>query len=362
MRIVFYSAPPLVHGHRHRNAFTADNLEAGIGGSQSALICMAKSLAALGNHVEIYNYTDKERYFDGVLYCPVGRFDSKQHIDVFFLFRYFSPIINEVVSNLKILWSHDIPSDKPLYGIPKSLVTVDRVFAVSPFHGKSLTSFAKEFGISHLEEKVWVTSNGIVADDYRINLPKKRNQVIYCSVPDRGLSTILHVWPRIKSSISDAQLIITGDYSLWGHPPGTEEFKSRAQQLQGVTFLGRVPRSELIRHQLESEVHVLPGGVPENFCIASIECQASGTPTVAVALGALPTTVVDGYSGLLVAGEPGTEPFDTNFAETVIRLLQDRPMLQRLSGYGRERALTHFAYDKLARIWQEELAGLLEIK
>ncbi|MEK7297894.1 MAG: glycosyltransferase, partial [Planctomycetota bacterium] len=99
---------------------------------------------------------------------------------------------------------------------------------------------------------------------------------------------------------------------------------------------------------------VYPSTFRETSCIAAIEAQASGTPVVASTLAALPETVLDGVSGCLVPGEPGTEEFGRCFAETVITLLDDDVSWQRLSQNARSRSEQFYSWEGIAKEWVGE--------
>ena len=84
-------------------------------------------------------------------------------------------------------------------------------------------------------------------------------------------------------------------------------------------------RDELLA---ESAVFVFPS-VMDTFGYAPIEAMAMGTPVVAYRATALPETVRDGVSGLLV------EPDDDDALGAAIeRLLDDAPLRARLGAAG----------------------------
>ena len=84
------------------------------------------------------------------------------------------------------------------------------------------------------------------------------------------------------------------------------------------------------------DVSVLPSR-REAQGLAILEAMAVGRPVVATRVGGIPEMVRDGVSGLLV---PSNDP--VALAAAIVRLLQDRPLAQRLGVAGRELVRRHY--------------------
>ncbi len=358
MRIAFYCEPLY---ERERYAFTPASVEGGLGGAESALVFLSAALADLGHQVEVYNAVTEVCSHGPVTYLPAEDFQLDTPRDVAVLHRFFSDRFEGPTGSVRVLWSHDVPSDAgdPIF-LQRSLMVVDAVVAVSRFHREALWSFARAAGATLPPHLFWASSCGVNANDYRgPRPPKNAYQAIYCSVPDRGLGTLLDVWPAIRAEVGEVSLVVTGDYSLWGMPPGNESFRARAETDPSVRFLGAVSRSELVRHQLESRLHLHPCAITENFCIASMECQAAATPSVTTSVGAMPTTVADGRSGTVVRCPPTDPAFPTEFAAAAVALFRDQETVARMGTFARRRALRGYSYRAVARRWQHRLSALL---
>ena len=92
----------------------------------------------------------------------------------------------------------------------------------------------------------------------------------------------------------------------------------------------------LLRLLAESAVFVFPS-VMDTFGYAPIEAMAMGTPVVAYRSTALPETVREGVSGLLV------EPDDDDALGAAIeRILDDAPLRTRLGAQAQEEARSRF--------------------
>lgn len=92
-----------------------------------------------------------------------------------------------------------------------------------------------------------------------------------------------------------------------------------------------------------AEVFVLPSTY-EPFGMVAIESMACGTPTIVTTKGGLKCFLKDGQDALLV------DPVDTQaLAKTILRLLRDRALSDRLSQRGYEKAHSMFTWAAIAQ-------------
>ncbi|MEJ8545144.1 glycosyltransferase family 4 protein [Brevibacillus borstelensis] len=315
------------------------DLEAkGVGGSQLALIRITRGLAKR-HDVTVYNSTTREGVFHNVKYLHYASLDTSRRWDVFIAFRCALPAPG-IRAKCSIHWCIDSGDNT----VEKDLPLLDKIITISPFHTKMIRN------IFHIDPgKIYEARLGIEAEEYQHTLPKIKNKLIFCSAPERGLQHVPEIFSRIKTKIPDASLVITMDYSLWGFEPGIEKYRSLFDGLDGVTYLGKITRQQLIQEQKSSMVHIYPCDGPyEMFCLASMECQAAGTPTVATGQGALVSTIQNGVTGRLIYSLPDHDPyFYDSFANAVSELLQNPAALEKMSTEARNRALSRFSYDGL---------------
>jgi glycosyltransferase involved in cell wall biosynthesis len=353
MKLVFYCDP---RGYR-TYPFDGSSLEAGVGGSESALINLGRALARRGHEVVAYTSTTRPIEVDGVAYRPSVSFDDPS-CDVLVVFRFYAEAIRGARRRLTVLWSLDLPVADPPYEVDRSLAEVDAVVAISEFHASRIVAFGSAAGIPKLAEKIWIGGCGVWASDYREALPKIPQRFIYCSVPDRGLVPLLGMWPALRRELPEATLAIFGGYALWGLVDREPALRELADA-PGVQFRGVVPRRELVREQLLAELHLHPCSLEENFCLASMECQAAGTPSIVSSRGALPTTVIDNRSGRVVPGDPDRDGFAERFVEAAVALAKDRRRRERMAAFARLRARQEFDYMRIAERWEHELRARL---
>ncbi|MBK9272872.1 MAG: glycosyltransferase [Saprospiraceae bacterium] len=324
----------------------------GVGGAEASLILLSRELAKLGHVVDIYNDTKVEGKFNGVNYLNISNFSYHDYSDVFILYRNSMPGLRLVNAHTKIFWTCDqyTTSDWNEEIIP----FVDLTITISTYHRNYLLG-RYDFN----PRKIISLDLGINASDYN-NLPqKKANKLIYCSVPRRGLDRLAKFYPNIREKVPDAELVITSDYRLWGSDRGNMEFQTAFANMPGVRFLGKIPRKELIKEQLESVIMAYPCTYDENFCISAMECMASGAVPVTSKMGALPTTVAD--SGIMIDGDPNSDSFGEKFANKIISLLRDEQERIRLQNKGRKRALEKYSWEYLAKNqWVKAMKKLMK--
>ncbi|MBI5357058.1 glycosyltransferase [Candidatus Collierbacteria bacterium] len=334
-RIVFFAAGvpyPFTDG---------DFEEKGVGGAESALILLSRTLAGMGYRVEIYNRTTKAGTFGGVYYDHIDNFRATDYCDVFVLFRSFHQSLHQVNAITKIFWSCDQYTDPE--GIWNAAVfpKVDKTVCISPYHQKFLDRHYLTKG------KTATIDLGVNWPDYQQSLPKEKGKAIFCSVPRRGLAELAKMVPEIKKKVPDFNLVITSDYRLWGQEdPMNGEFRDMFKNLPYVEFLGKIPRKELVFHQKTSQVMAYPSNYEECFCIAAMECMAAGAVPVTSDLGALSTTV--GGGGVRLSNRD----LGKKFVDSVARLLTDESVRGQYEAKGREIAKQH-DWKLIAKEWVE---------
>ena len=104
---------------------------------------------------------------------------------------------------------------------------------------------------------------------------------------------------------------------------------------------GFVPHDELQQLYARAAVVACPSR-REGFGVACLEAMAHGRPVVATRVGGLLDLVVDGETGIVV---PPRDPAALRSA--LERLLADPDLRRKLGSAGRDRARTHFSWEKV---------------
>jgi starch synthase len=150
--------------------------------------------------------------------------------------------------------------------------------------------------------------------------------------------------------------------------------RRRAEELSavrsGVHWIEQMlPRADVVQLLSHARVFVCPS-VYEPFGLINVEAMACGTAVVASAVGGIPEIVVPGETGLLVAFEPGDDPygspadpgrFAADLAEATNALLAEPDRAAAMGAAGRARVLERFTWEAIAaltaELYREVLAG-----
>jgi alpha-maltose-1-phosphate synthase len=164
----------------------------------------------------------------------------------------------------------------------------------------------------------------------------------------KGLPHLLRAAGRLPA---DAQLVICA--SSPDEPGIAMEVSTAIAELQaaraGVIWLDKqLPRPDLIGLLSSATVFVCPS-VYEPLGIVNLEAMACGAAVVASAVGGIPEVVADGETGLLVPYDATDEQsFEGQLAARITELVEDLPRAKAMGEAGRRRAVSEFAWPRIA--------------
>lgn len=313
----------------------------GVGGAEYTLLTMCEEWGKRGYDVTLYN---DPRGYDPHAFPfkqrTVASFHPWDDRDILIIFRSPSQIVN-VAKGKKVWWSHDQQTTGNFGEFGKC---VDQIVCVSKFH---VHYFKERYKL----EKAIVIDNPVRVADYQQKRQRIPNRFLFSSVPKRGLDIFLNLWPTIRAMFSDASLVITSDYRLWGSPyPLNEEFRTQAMGLGGVKFRGGIKRAQLIEEQLTADVLAYPCIYEELMCIAVAEAEVSGAFPITSTVGALGTT----NFGWKVEGDPHTKAWQQKFLETIYSFLKS-PDKEQIREKISQKAIKRFNPDNIAKQWDKEV-------
>jgi glycosyltransferase involved in cell wall biosynthesis len=173
---------------------------------------------------------------------------------------------------------------------------------------------------------------------------------------EKGTDLLVDAFDRVLDVLPDAELDVVGARDAGSHcmAAGFEEALAALGRKGTVRFLGhRNFGPELFQCFADADLLVLPSrteGTPRVL----IEARAFGCPTVATAVGGIPTSIADGIDGLLVPPEDSKA-----LTEAILRIARDAPLRTRLITGGIERA-RRSTVEAFATALAEEAALLLK--
>jgi glycosyltransferase involved in cell wall biosynthesis len=305
----------------------------GLGGSETAVVHVARALARTGRAVTVYGNavpaTDA-----GVEYREAAEFEPAEWRGALLSLRRPEVFGPHCAASVRVLWTQD-PSGGASLG-PSLAPYVDHVLAVSQWHADRLRERHP-----YLADKVRAIRNGIDVALFERSPGARDPRVLFTSQPERGLDVLLELWPRVRAEVPDAELAFC-------HAPVYEFIAGRIDHVAehrrliddlarqpGVTRLGSLSQPDLAALMLRSRVWAHPSWATpdrlpfnETSCVSAMEAQAAGMWPVASAWGALVETV---RIGALIdpEGAPG-EPWRSRLVEEIVRGLTD-PEVQRLA-------------------------------
>ena len=162
-------------------------------------------------------------------------------------------------------------------------------------------------------------------------------------VPRKGVGSVVEA----MSELPDVELVIAGGDGSADAASNSERDRldMLARQHGGadrVRFVGRMSRGQMADLLRSADVVVCTPWY-EPFGIVPLEAMACGIPVVGSAVGGLLDSVADGRTGILVP------PRDPVAIARAVRSLLDSPEQRAAFGRaGRERALAHYTWDRVA--------------
>ena len=123
-----------------------------LGGSEEAVVCMSRKLAALGWSVTVYaDPANDEGEHDGVLYLPYYKFNRLDNFNILIAWRQPKFFEQDIKYKQGYVWLHDIQN--PLDYTKEAIEKTNKFLFLSKWHRDNVPDLP--------EEKVFVSTNGI---------------------------------------------------------------------------------------------------------------------------------------------------------------------------------------------------------
>jgi glycosyltransferase involved in cell wall biosynthesis/lipopolysaccharide biosynthesis regulator YciM len=310
----------------------------GVGGVETTYLELSKELANSGMNVFLFGFIKEPHIYENVYYIPYQDINDYWGLkpDVIISSRWFEPFYHEDYSK-KIIWYQDA-----FFGLPNDYQEIFKktslIVCSSLWH--------KHYILERLcrlisKENLKIIPLGIRKNLFKKNIERNLNQVVYSSNPDRGLESLIDMWPTICESITNINLIVTYGWeglttwstdSSWYQSINRLKTKcfNQAEKFGNIKFTGRLNKNDLAEVMLSSSILVYPNNFWETFCLTALEAQAAGLPIITTDIGAL-STVVNREFNILLQGSPDSSKYQKDFIENLCEIINNKEDLNRRS-------------------------------
>lgn len=338
-------------GYDETQSWGPESIKKGIGGSEEAVINVSREFVELGWTVEVYCNCTNEGNIDGVNWYQADAANQDDTVDLSILWRHPHHVYNAPRGFVTWLWNHDLQDNMEPYYDEDTMSRIDKVMFLSKFH-RATAPWVDE-------DKCFYTTNGV---DKALVASGDNDPytAIYASSPDRGLDTLLDMWPEISNAHPKARLKVFYGFNKWfdmryANDKGMMEWKARLlDQMETdptITYYGSVGQDVLAKEIASSGTWLYPTTFGETSCITAMKMQCGGAVPVTTNYGALHDTVVDGHK----MGEALEPIFDkAEFLRTAISVIGNKEHQNAIRTGMIPRAKMTFGWDAVAKEWNAE--------
>jgi len=160
--------------------------------------------------------------------------------------------------------------------------------------------------------------------------------------------------------IPDALAMIKDDSIRWTLAGDGNEIAAiqdqclRLKQLDRVTFLGRVPLSQVYSAIDRCHIVVIPSRWEEPFGLVALQGAQRARPVLASRIGGLPEIIEDGHSGLLFEPENISD-----LARLFSQCLSNRKKIRTMGLHAKDRVETIFSFETMASRYEQIFRGVM---
>lgn len=267
-------------------------LEKGIGGSEEAVINLSKEWARLGYNVTVYNNCGDGGVFDGVTYKPWYTFNYRDKQDVMILWRQVKPLDYDLNAIKIYVDVHDVM--QPGEFTENRLQKINKVFLKSEAHRELFPNIP--------DDKVVIVPNGMDVTLFDGEVERDPYLIINTSSPDRALSALVRIFPKIKAIEPRAKMKWAYGFDIFDllrskdkEAMAWKKVMVKKMEVAGIENLGKISHKEVAKLTKSAGVMLYPTHFMEIDCVSARKAQLGGAHVVCADFGALKTTVKYGY-------------------------------------------------------------------
>jgi len=189
---------------------------------------------------------------------------------------------------------------------------------------------------------------------------KRKYSVGWFSSYDRGLDTLLNLWPIILEAVPDVTLDVAYGWNIYDqfHKKNPEKMKWKWQMIRkfnefNVKEHGRLSHEELAKLMKTTQVLAYPTSFPEIDCITVKKAQAAGMDVITSGYAALQDSVWSKDEEDIVNIDQKPEKLQ-EFAQRVIDALLN-PLPEEEQKYLHDETIRRYDWKVIAGKWDEAL-------
>lgn len=336
----------------------------GVGGSEEAVIYLAREYAKLEWNVTVYNNCGNNPVIeDGVTYRPFWEFNYRDKQDVVILWRWSKPLDADINCEKIFVDLHDVVPDGEF--TQKRIEKVTKVFVKTQFHRSLFPSIP--------DDKIAVIPNGMDMSLLSTGEMKDPMLVINTSSPDRSMDVLPKLWKRVKEQVPEAKLQWAYGWDVYKSAHASDSKKTgwmnetiAAMEDAGIEILGKLSQGDVGKLYQKASFIAYPSEFAEIDCISVKKAQAARCSVVTTDFGAFPESVRYGVKVHSNKDKNNwNKPYQFHFGledETAQEIWVAQMVSSLKSGHpedywdGLEEWTAQYEWSEIARRWSEILS------
>lgn len=246
----------------------------GIGGSEEAVINLAKHWVKEGYNVTVYNSCGHvPMEVDGVLYKPFWYYNPNDKYDITILWRSPRLADYEVNSSKIFVDLHDVIPHGEFN--EKRLKKIDKIFVKTNAHRALFPNVP--------DEKFVIIPNGQDFALFDHDVKRDPYLLINTSSPDRSMDVLPELFMRVKEQVPQAKLKWAYGWEIFDNANENDMGKiawrneiNKKMVEAGIENLGRLSQKETGKLYKEGRIFAYPSEFYEIDCISAKKAQAGG--------------------------------------------------------------------------------------
>ena len=320
-----------------------------LGGSEEAVIYMARELARLGWRVTVFGDPgDDAGEYSGVMWLPYYEFNPHDSFNILIGWRDVRFFDGNYKAEQTYLWAHDVLN--PQEFTKERLDKITKVIVLSKAHRKTAPNIP--------DDKIMLSSNGFFEHFPKIKPKNNPKWCIWTSSYDRGLQHLLKIWPDVVKAVPDAQLHIFYGWQLFDKfyhdNPERMAWKAKMEEMmqaKGIVHHGRVSQPEIEKWYKKCGIFAYPSHFYEINCISAFKAELWGAVPVTTNYAALDETV---QFGVKIKGDIYEPAVLEEYKKALIKALKSPRWQEEQRKKMMPWARKKYSWANIAKQWDKE--------